>query len=121
MPVAMFKNLSRKQRWSITALCIANSIVGIGIGWGLRYIHPPTDMSELQKQCWDKAALYEPVIDLLLKSELWKKSNQQIGGSETYEIPEEFWTTIEFSLRLVKAEVIIRESEGIQLSLPKFR
>lgn len=111
----MFRELSRKHKLIVFGLCIANSLVGMGIGWGLRYIHPPVDTTELQTQAWSEIGKCEPILDhILMLSDLGEDEHGN------FSLPPKHWRIVKAALLIVKGELILRNVEGVQLEFPEF-
>ena len=103
----MFNELSRKRRWQIILLCVANSLFGMMLGYRVRYIHPPADIIEAQTKAWNSVAKYESSITAILRM-----SDLQEDKNGFYSPPRELWWIIKKSLLMVKAEIIIRDARN---------
>ena len=74
----MFADLPRKRRLWILTLCILNALSGLLIGWGIRYVNPPQDISELQTKVWNAVGSYSPQIQRVIDNGIILPRDEQL-------------------------------------------
>ena len=89
----MFADLPRKRCLWILALCILNSLFGIFIGLGIRYIDPPEDVFELRTKVWDIVGRHSDEIQRVIDNGIILPRDEQL---------------VRIVFLLVQGEIIVR-------------